>query len=462
MRLRLAQFAFALSLLLAMRAVVLAQPSQQMQHGYVPASAVQLKPDGQPAAPPEAVPPPPGGQPVGDNAQPGAPLTLEQASELALRTNPVLAKAWAAVDSKIGVAWQAGIPPNPRYDSNNPQVFAGAQSQYNVGFMQELPVKGKLRLDQAAANQDVSQARFAYIRERFTLLTAVRQQFYHVLAQERRVEVLTELEQIASRSHGVAQQRVVGGRVAESDVVLLYTDLLQAQIAVTNARTQLEGARRALAATIGIPELLIKDAIGDLRAGLPEFDEELTRQFVANENATVREAQLQISQNRILLQRARVEPYPNPYVGPAVAWGPTSSSSNGWGSQLWINLQMNIPVWNLNQGNIRSADANVRDAVASVGVVRNDLLRRTADTLALYRAARERAQYIAQFILPAAERGQELVLSAYEVGGAKDVSTVLQAQRALIQARLDFIDALENAWSAAAELAGLLQIERFP
>jgi len=144
-----------------------------------------------------------------------------------------------------------------------------------------------------------------------------------------------------------------------------------------------------------------------------------------------------------------------------MGFGPSSSSSGNSGSQLWINIQMNLPVWNLNQGNIRAADANVRDALASVGIVRNDLLRQTADTLALYRAARERGQYIGEYILPAAERGQLLVLSAYDVG-AKDVSTVLQAQRALIQARLDYVEALEDSWAAAAALAGLLQVERFP
>lgn len=391
----------------------------------------------------------------------GASLTLEQASELALRNNPLLARARAQVDSKMGTAIQAGIMPNPRYDSNNPQVFAGNQSQYNVGFMQEVPVKGKLRLDRAAALQDVEQARMAYVRQRFELLTTVRQQFYRVLAQERRVEVLEQLVEIAARSHAAAQQREKAGQVAETDVLLLLTELQQAQIALENSRTTLAGARQALAATLGIPQLEIRDALGDLKAGLPEFEEDFLRNFVATRNAAILEAQLQVRQNQILAQRARVEPYPNPYVGPAVAWGPTSSSSNGWGSQLWVNLQMNLPVWNLNQGGIRAADANTRDAAASIGVLQNDLLRQAADTLAAYRAARDRSRYIGEKILPTAERTQRLVRNAYDVGQV-DVSPVLQAQRALTNVNLDYIDTLENAWARAAALAGLLQIESFP
>lgn len=391
----------------------------------------------------------------------GASLNLDQASDLAVRNNPLLAQARARIDANIGKAIQAGIWNNPRWDTNNPQVFAGNQSQYNAGFQQEVPVMGKLRLDRAAATQDVYQARFAYIRQRFDLLTAVRQQFYRVLAQERRVAVLRELVEIATRSHHAAQQREKAGAVAETDVLLLLIELQQARIALENAQLILVGARRALAATMGLPRLEISDALGDLTANLPEFEEGAMRQFVATQNAAVREAELQIVQNRILLQRAQVEPYPNIYTGPAVAWGPSSSSNGGSGSQFWYNFQFNIPTWNLNQGGVRAANANIRDAVASVGVLQNDLLRQAAETLAAYRAARDRARYIGEQILPTAERTFRLMQNAYEVGQV-DVAPVLQAQKALTQVNLDYVEALEAAWTNAAALAGLLQVEIFP
>ncbi|MES1213665.1 MAG: TolC family protein, partial [Singulisphaera sp.] len=386
---------------------------------------------------------------------------LDQASDLAVRNNPLLVNARAQIDSKIGTAIQAGIWNNPRYDTNNPQVFAGNQSQYNAGFQQEVPVMGKLRLDRAAATQDVYQARFAYIRQRFELLTTVRQQFYRVLAQERRVAVLRQLVEIATRSHAAAEQREKAGQVAETDVLLLLVELQQARIALENAQLVLNGARRALAATMGLPALEIQDALGDLAANLPQFEEEQLRQFIVWQNATVLEAQTQIAQNRILLQRAQVEPYPNIYTGPTVAWGPSSASNNGPGSQFWYNIQFNVPVWNLNQGGVRAANANIRDAVASVGVVRNDLLRQAADTLAAYRAARDRSRYIGEQILPTAQRTFRLMQNAYQVG-QQDVAPVLQAQKALTQVNLDYIDTLENAWLSAATLAGLLQVETFP
>lgn len=380
---------------------------------------------------------------------------------MAMRYNPILLRASARVESARGTAWQAGIPPNPRWDTNNPYIFAGNQSQYSAGFMQELVTKGKLQLDRAAAIQQVEQARLEFTEDWFGLLTAVRQQFFRVLAGERRVAALAELVDIATNSQTVAQQKRKAGTVAESDVLLLTVELQQARVALENARTQLAGAQRALAATIGVADLVIRDAVGDLAANLPDFDEEFVRGFVANQNAQVLAARREIVKNRILLRRAQVEPFPNLNIGPAIAWGPSSSSSGAPGTQAWLNFQFPIPTWNRNQGNIRAAGAEVREAIASTGALQNELLRQVADVLSRYRVARELAQRIGREILPTAVRTQRLVRSGYD-SGETDISPLLQAQRTLTQVNLTYIDALEDAWTSASELAGLLQLERFP
>ena len=89
----------------------------------------------------------------------------------------------------------------------------------------------------------VYQARFAYIHQRFELLTSVRQQFYRVLAQERRVAVLRQLVEIATRSHSAAQQREKAGAVAETDVLLLLVELQQAPSPWRMRKLILAGAR---------------------------------------------------------------------------------------------------------------------------------------------------------------------------------------------------------------------------
>src|SRR6516165_12726623 len=84
-----------------------------------------------------------------------APLTLQFLEDLADQYNPILPRDRAQIDAARGQATQAGMWNNPRFDTNNPQVFNGRTSLLNLGFQQEVPVMGKKRLDQAAINEIV-------------------------------------------------------------------------------------------------------------------------------------------------------------------------------------------------------------------------------------------------------------------------------------------------------------------
>ncbi len=54
-----------------------------------------------------------------------------------------------------------------------------------------------------------------------------------------------------------------------------------------------------------------------------------------------------------------------------------------------------------------------------------------------------------------------MVKDAYQKG-VLDISTYLTAQRELTDALSAYVDAVENVWTTGAEIAGLLQAERFP
>ncbi len=390
--------------------------------------------------------------------QPAAPgnWTLDQVTRLALENSPVLRRARARIQAAGGIAWQAGIWNNPRWDTNNPYILgAGRQNQYNAGFQMEIPMAGKKRLDRSAAEQLIREATFAAISDRYDVLQAVRQQFFAVVAQERRITTLQELVVIATSARDVAQRKFEGGVVPKTDVLLLSIELQQAQVELQQAQTLLVGKRRQLAAAIGVPDLPVGDVQGDLTSPLPRFDDKLTRRFVGSQNADVLNARAEAMRQRILLRRAEVEPYPNLYTGPAAAWGAAQTT------QFWYNIQFNIPIWDRNQGNIRAAQANNRDAAANVRVVQNKLLFQAADALGRHRAAVEVANRIRTGVLPTVEEYQTQVRAGYEAR-VFAVVQLFQAQRALFEANLRYIDALENVWSTAAELSNLLQLERFP
>lgn len=384
-------------------------------------------------------------------------ISLEQASVLALEYNPILGSARAQIDSASGQAVQAGLWNNPRWDTNNPYVLAsGPNNQYNAGFQLEIPVAGKKRLDRRAADQQVRQARFDYRTDRMNMLTAVRQQFYGLLAQQRRVEISRELVEIARQAQSIAQAMKAIELQADVDVLPLALEFQRAEATLLQAERILEGRRRQLSATIGLPNLPINRVVGRLDSQFPVIDEARLRQFVVTQHPRILTARAEVDRRRILLRRAEVEPIPNPYTGPATAWGPTTQPT-----QFWYNFQFNIPIWNLNQGGRRAAAADVRDAQAQLSMLQNSLLRQAAESYARYRAAHTLAERYGQQILPLAVRNQELNREAYEKKEFEPLR-YLVAQRLLTESYLEYVDALEEVWNAAADLGNLMMIEEFP
>src|SRR5581483_7137377 len=130
-------------------------------------------------------------------------------------------------------------------------------------------------------------------------------------------------------------------------------------------------------------------------------------------------------------------------------------------SDWLIGVSAPIPAWNRNQGNIRAARAELGMAVQEVGRVENDLAERVATALRAYEAALKLAEQYKTDILPKAEETYKLSLEAFK-GGQFEYLRVIQAQRAVAEARLEYNRALGEAWRAAGEISGLLLEEAWP
>ena len=393
---------------------------------------------------------------MGMPSLPDQQLTLEYLSQWAEENHPVLRRDRARVVSADGSAVQAGLYPNPRFDTNNPQVFNGTNSLFNAGIMQEFVVKGKRQLDRAAAVRARQQTEYAVIQDRYQLLTAIRSQFYTTLAAQVRVEVLGRLLKITEASVKTAKGRVEATVGDLTEVKLLQIDYNKTLADLENARRILDGERKQLAAIVGMPDLIQGRVVGTLTAGTPSFDEEIMKQFVASEHALVQISKLDVEKSRILLKRAEAEPYPNITLGPAYQWGLTKGAE-----QYWLTVTFPIPTSDRNQGNIQAARANISDSVENMGAVQLELLRRAADAFSRHRGALAQAEKYRTEIIPDSRDALRLAKSGYD-NGVFDFSAYLQAQRTVMDVQRSYIDILETVWTTAADLAGLLQIGWFP
>lgn len=391
-----------------------------------------------------------------DTSVTGRSWTLADLEGMASAMHPILQRDVLRIDAARGDALQAGLYPNPRFDTNNPEVFAGPGSTFNMGFNQEIVVRGKKRLDRAAQVKVVQQNEFAYVQDRFSLLTALRQQFYIVLAAERRVKALTKLQEITSSSLETGKELVRrAGEIPPIDVLVLEIDSQRVEADLENAIRILKGARNQLAVIVGDPSIAEDEFDGSLFAPPPQYEEQILKQFASMDSAYVQIQKLEIERNEILLKRAIVEPYPNVNLGPAYQWGLQNGSE-----QYWLTLTFPIPTWDRNQGAIQSQRANVAASRQNLEVIKLEQLRRVADSFSRNRAFRMQATKYEKEIIPNVRTTLRLAKNGYQLG-EYDFPRFLQVQRTFVEVNMAYIDLLESVWTSAAELSGLLQLESF-
>jgi len=403
----------------------------------------------------------PGGEPTLEDVPPPAidersGTTLDELTLLAQMHHPALREASARVAVAQGNALQAGLYPNPTVYAGSPQ-WTGSISQYNTFVGQDIITAGKLRLDRAALEREVSQAQLNFTRTRFDVLTAVRTQFYTTAAAQRRMEVLEQLVGVTGQSRDVGQKLLKAGETNRADSVLLEIENDRALLQMYNAEALLTASRRELAAVVGLPEMAIDRLQFDFAAPLPEYEAEALRLGVVNQNALAAAAAVEIQRTQIILRRAVVEPYPNLNLQAGYQYSVEGPQQD----QGIAQVAMTVPLWNRNQGAIRAARADTARAMAGLQRTETELSQQTAQALGEYSAATVRADIYEKRITPKARDVFQANRSLFEQGQT-DFLRLLQAQRTLIEADLGYVDAQEARWTAAARLAGLLQLEQFP
>ena len=383
-------------------------------------------------------------------------LGLDQVAQLALERHPRLQQAGLAVEVARGRADQAGRYPNPMLLVEGQQV-TDIQAMWTAPFFsQEIVTGGKRRLSREAAFREVDQATLKVYVQRFNLLTAVRQNYFDVLTLQRRSEILGELVQLAEKSVDGTRKLFDNRQAARIDLLQLELELEKIQAERDAAARELPGAFRRLAAGAGVPDLPSVPLLGSLETPLPEYDLEVCATHVRAVHPEVQSARVGIDKASLLLRRATVERTPNVTVG-AGYMRQNQGKSNDWG----VTVTMPIPLWNRNQGNIRAAQAEYGEAVAEVGRVESELTERLAMAHREYASAKQKAERYRTAIMPRAKETYDLSLQAFR-GGQFDLFKVLQAQRALAEANLEYVKTLGESWKAAGALAGLLLEEAWP
>lgn len=386
------------------------------------------------------------------------PLTLDALTQLAIASHPRLGLATFAVESARGRLTQAGLYPNPVFGFTADELGdrTGPMGILAPLVSQEVVLGGKLGLSQAVAAKEVDQATLGLLAERYALVGSVRATFYETLALKERAAILADLVKLADQAVEQGQKSFEAKQIARLDLVQLEVEAERLRAEAEAVERELPAAVRRLTAVVGDPRLPASVVAGTLDKPLPEYDLERAKEAVLAGHPEVLSARVAVDRARAAVRRAEAEVVPNVTLSAGYT-RQNQNRSNDWAAGVSVPLVL----WNRNQGNIRAAQAELGAAAQEVGRVEADIAARLAQSFQTYAAARKRVERYTGAILPRAEETYKLSLAAFK-GGQFEYLRVLQAQRAVAEARLELNRALGEAWRAAGEISGLLLEESWP
>jgi cobalt-zinc-cadmium efflux system outer membrane protein len=381
---------------------------------------------------------------------PARALTLDDLEQIALGSNPTLVQADMAVQAARGEHLQAGLYPNPTIGYLGDEVGNHRTAGFQGGLLgQEIVTAGKLRLGRAAARHAVEQARHAWEAQRRRVLNDVRAGYYEVLLAQRMIELNEQLVGIGGEGVRVTEKLRAAQEVAQVDVLQARIEAETAKLHLNRAQNRHRAAWRQLAAVLGQPEMEPAALVGDVEADLPEFRWEDTLARLLALSPELSQARAAVEQARCELARRCAERVPNVEVGTAVKYDDESHFT-----VADVELSLPLPLYDRNQGNIVSAQANLIAAQKEVERIELDLRDRLAVAFEHYANARREVETYSSTILPDARESLRLIRDNYpEVFG---YLTLLTAQRTFFNVSLSHLSSLSQLWARSVEIEGLL------
>lgn len=385
---------------------------------------------------------PPSGSPSApESPAPTGMLTLSQAQELALQSNPQLAAVGWEVQTGEARTLQAGLAPNPEVSVEVENVAGSGDlrgvdsAEITLFLSQEIEVAGKRRKRTHVAALERDLATWDYEATRLDVLTQVTRAFVEVLSLQERLELHEELVRLAEQVVNTATERVRSGKVSPLEET--RARLVLSQTRITRARTQreLEGARKRLVTVWGGSSPAFERVQGELESITAIPSVEQIAEHLPQNPAMARWATA-LAQRQAALQLEEARQIPNPSLGAGFRYFNETDDR-----ALVMEVSMPLPIFDRNQGNLLAARYQLAKAEAQRRAAETEVQANLAETYAALSAAFTNITRLQQEVLPDAQQAFAAVGEGYRQGkfGFLDV---LDAQRTLFEARGQYLDAL--------------------
>ncbi|WP_026177382.1 TolC family protein [Thiobacillus denitrificans] len=339
-----------------------------------------------------------------------------------------------------------------RFGEQNPSLSPGNVGSTRYLLMQDVPWFGKRALKRQVAELDAEGVRGQVMGNWAELSARIKSAYAQLYYVHRNERYTREVLDLLSRLEKIARVRYAGGLSAQQDAI-------RAQVEQTGMKTELvslENERRQL--QVRMNALLARPA------GAPLGEPEQLRPvpIAAKLDHSTLDARVRARNPQLFSEEARIRSaetsrelaYRNRY--PDFTLGVSPIQYQNAVREWELMVELNLPLQQTSRrARERESESLLRAARARAEAVSNQILAELAGHLAGIEAARRTDTLIASSLLPQAELTFRAALAGYE-NGRLDFATLLDAQRQILQARLNQLKAQVEVQVRLAEIERLL------
>lgn len=385
---------------------------------------------------------------------PPPPLGLREALDRIVERGPDQAVARSIVPVAQAEVRTAGMLANPAL------VLSGGQSEpvFAAALQLKLPLLGQRGARVRAAERGADLALAAAQLALWRLRRDARVAYYAVARAEEMVAIAAEIELLTGRVAEMARKRFdagAGTRLERDQAALIHVRSLQE---VSDRRAAAQVARIELARLLGVaPAELgpLRDPLAQVGA-TPPMERLIDEARASHPELRALAAEEQAARARAQLARVERRPYPGleltaELLDPSTCHPELTTNQGSRCVGPRAALSFELPVFNLNGGPIARAEAEARAAVFKTAAARLKVEAAVRAAHEQWTAAGVRAQFFEGQYVPAATAVEQMAREGF-AAGRTGLLPLIEAERAVLEARLGRTDALYAVQAARADL----------
>ena len=373
-------------------------------------------------------------------------LTLDEAVRIALERRPELKAAEARVSAAQGLKSQAGLLPNPRFIFQAENLRAsnfdyGNDADSFAYFSQVIETSGRRGNRIAVGEANLGRRRLEQEQLRREIGFRVREAYWLALGVQFARELYEQNDRYFKQVVEYHEARLKEGKIAEVDVLRVRLQAEQIRAALENARLDVDKAQLLLAREMGVitagPWQLTEhfDQLEELRTTKGSVPSTLVEARLAAQELAAARANLG-------LERAAGRPDLDAIFGYKRTAGLNTAVAG---------LQLNLPIFNRNQGASAAAQAETLAAQRTLEATNARLQSEATLARKEYEARLRQARDIFTPLHQQADQISDISRSAYREEGL-DLLRLLDAERFRVEAQLAWLRALTDYHKSVVNL----------